>query len=200
MVRNHFSTYLQVACLTFDPIYSFFNGISCIGFLLIFIERFYATKRADNYEQNTLPFISFFTLVFAIFGAAFVMLTMMYDRNTPEIYPLNENSCLSLERRLWAPIIGWSFYFLTTFPVIPSMHRLAQHNLRLLKSPVIGTLSGRFQQHENLKALRAIVNSFVLSNVLFGGAGFAAFLYIFYVISTKMPLGYNVWVASRVSF
>jgi hypothetical protein len=89
--------------------------------MLIFIERFYATKRSDSYEENTLPFITFFTVVFAFFGTSFAALVMAYDRNTNETYPLNEKSCLGLERRLWAPIIGWCFYFLTTFPVIPSV-------------------------------------------------------------------------------
>lgn len=68
----------------------------------------------------------------------------------------------------------------------------------MLQSPVVCNLSGRYQQNENVKALRAIVNAFVVSNLTFGGVGLGSFLFIFYLLSINNPLDYKMLIASKV--
>lgn len=104
IARSYSPNYLfQITCLILNPIYSFTNGTASFGFLLIFIERFYATKRSETYESNMIPFITFFTIALVCVGLTFTASTMIYDRSPLE-YPINEKSCLSLERRLWVSL------------------------------------------------------------------------------------------------
>ncbi|KAI6220929.1 hypothetical protein M3Y99_01575500 [Aphelenchoides fujianensis] len=185
-------------CSVVSFVNAFSTGFLQLSLAVIFLERVVATFNAHTYEHQRGVFFCFVALsTMVVYATSFATVVVLYDRWTPDSYPTWTGTCLALSRRPWLLVSGWVVYAVVTMPFVPFLVYLAIYNRRLLDQRGVGTLSTRYQYHENAVLLRVVLSSLIILNA-FGCCGVAACGFIVWRLLAERPIDLDVLVAMKV--
>ncbi|KAI6199273.1 hypothetical protein M3Y96_00609300 [Aphelenchoides besseyi] len=188
-------------CQSFSFLNAFSTGFLQLCLMAIFFERVLATFRAHEYESQRGTLLTSVGLgIMFIYACLFATFVIVFDKLTSiEKYPTWKDTCLSLSRRPLLLVSGWVIYALVTLPLVPFNVYLVIYNKRLLQQRGVGNLSTRYMYSENAIMLKAIIQSLLILNLVFGIIGLIAIAFIVSSFLLHRPVGFDFLIAMKVS-